>query len=109
MNYYFGSIDIIINKNYVCMYVMGSTGINRSFTWALPGWSGAHPVWLVGNNRSAAGVSVIATIISPRIVPVHPGNLPGWSWALPGVRETAALHIHGDSMFTPQTKENYDA
>jgi hypothetical protein len=34
---------------------------------------------------------VTATIISPRIVPDHPGNLPGWSWALPGVSETAAL------------------
>jgi hypothetical protein len=39
---------------------------------------------------SAAGVSVTATIISPQIVPDHPSNLPGWSWALPGVRETAA-------------------
>jgi hypothetical protein len=34
---------------------------------------------------------VTATIISPRIVPDHPGNLPGWSWALSGVSENAAL------------------
>jgi hypothetical protein len=57
----------------------GHTGMNRSFTWALSGWSGAHPGWLVGNYRSAALVSVTATIISPQIVPDHPNNLPGWS------------------------------
>jgi hypothetical protein len=68
----------------------GRTSKNCSFTWVLPGWSGAHPGWLVGNYHSAAGVSVTAAIISPRIVPDHPGNLPGWSWALPGVSETAA-------------------
>jgi hypothetical protein len=68
----------------------GSTGMKRSFIWVLPGWSGAHPGWLVGNYRSAAGVSVITTIISQRIVPHDPSNLPGRSWALPGVSETAA-------------------
>jgi hypothetical protein len=74
----------------VCLDRPGSTGMNCSFTWALPGWSGAHPGWLVGNYGSAAGVSVTATIISLRIVPEYPGNLPGWSWALPGVSETTA-------------------
>jgi hypothetical protein len=64
--------------------------MNRSFTWALPGLSGAHPWWLVGNYRRAVGVDVTATIISPRIGPDHLSNLPGWSWALPGVSETAA-------------------
>jgi hypothetical protein len=68
----------------------GNTGMNRSFTRALPGWSDAHPGWLVGNYRSAAGVSVTATIISPRIVPDHPSNLPGKCWAMPEVTETAA-------------------
>jgi hypothetical protein len=43
--------------------------------------------------RSAAGVSVTAIIISPRIVPDHPGNLPGWSWALSRVSETAAYIV----------------
>jgi hypothetical protein len=50
----------------------GSTRMNRSFTWAMPGWSGAHPGWLVWNYRSASGVSVTATIISPRIVRIIP-------------------------------------
>jgi hypothetical protein len=126
MNYCSGSIDIILNKNYVSMLsflrvfnptgfyrdsawiVMGSagalpgstgalpestgalpassgndrgsTGINRSFTWALPGWSGTHPGWLVGNFRSAAGVTVTATIIHPRssrIIPVTYRGGPG--------------------------------
>jgi hypothetical protein len=50
--------------------------MNRIFTWALPWLSGAHPGWLVCNFRSAAGVSVTTTIISPRIVSGHPSNLP---------------------------------
>jgi hypothetical protein len=66
----------------------GSTGMSRSFTWALPEWSGAHPGWFVWNYRSAAGISVTATMISPRIIQV---TTQGWSWALPGVSETAAL------------------
>jgi hypothetical protein len=39
----------------------GSDGMNHSFTWSLPGWSRAHPGWLVGNYRTAAEVSVTAT------------------------------------------------
>jgi hypothetical protein len=35
---------------------------------------------------------VTATIISPWIIPDHPGNLPGWSCALPGASETAAYY-----------------
>jgi hypothetical protein len=67
----------------------GTTGARPGSTWAIPAsserqgkhWheSGAHPGWLVGNYRSAA---VTATILSPRIVPDHPGNLPKWSWAM---------------------------
>jgi hypothetical protein len=34
----------------------GSTCINRSFTWALPGWSGGHPGWLVGNTIVLPGL-----------------------------------------------------
>jgi hypothetical protein len=100
MNYCSGTIDFILNENYVSILsffavfnllgVQGSTGMNRSFTWALSGWSGAHPGWLVWNYRNAVGVSVTATIISSRIVLDNPGNLPGWSWALPGVSETIA-------------------
>jgi hypothetical protein len=61
----------------------GSTGMNFSFTWSLPGWSGAHPGGKFGITECCR--SVTTTIISPRIDPDHPSNLPRWSWALPGV------------------------
>jgi hypothetical protein len=66
-----------------------------------PGTTGEAPAWtvaslglclhgpggilvLVRKYRSAAGVSVTATIISSRIVTDHHSNLPGWPWTVPG-------------------------
>jgi hypothetical protein len=35
----------------------------------------------------------------------HPGNCTGWSWALPGVSETAALHVEKKINFELQSKD----
>jgi hypothetical protein len=64
---------------------------------------------LVGNNCSAVGVSVTATISSPRIVTDHPSNISGLSWALPGVSETATLDdntISGDVLVSETTGDS---
>jgi hypothetical protein len=47
-----------------------------------------HPGWLVGN----LGITVVL-LRNNNFTPDHLSNLPGWSWALPGVSETAALLV----------------
>jgi hypothetical protein len=56
----------------------GTPGEAPTWTVAPPGWSGGHPGLLVGNNRSADGVSVTATIISSRIITVTYWGGPGF-------------------------------